>query len=131
MIALIITLVFFGLVLWIFTYFNRRNKTEETEITINNDGECCGAHEVCDIDTLLTSSEVIEYFEDEELDALAEIEPNDMNEKQMDQLMDVFYTLKEHEVAPWLRSLQLRRIELPIELREQALMIVSERRSAP
>ena len=129
MIALIITLVFFGLVLWVFTYFNRRNKTEETEITINTDGECCGAHEACDMDTLLTSSEVIEYFEDEELDALAGIEPNDMTEKQTEQLMDVFYTLKEHEVAPWLRSLQLRRIELPIELREQALMIVNERRS--
>lgn len=129
MVALIITLVFFGFVLWIFTYFNRRNKTEETEITINNDAECCGAHEVCDMDTLLTSSEVIEYFEDEELDALAEKDPKDMTEKQMDQLLDVFYTLKEHEIAPWLRSLQLRRIQLPIELREQALMIVSERRS--
>lgn len=131
MIALIITLVFFGLVLWVVTYFNRRNKTEEIEIKINNDGECCGAHEVCDMDTLLTSSEEIEYFEDEELDELAETDPKDMTEKQIDQLMDVFYTLKEQEVAPWLRSLQLRRIELPIELREQALMIVSERRTAP
>ena len=130
MVALIITLVFFGLVLWLFTHFNRRNKTEETEITINNDGECCGAHEVCDMDTLLTSSEVIEYFEDEELDELADMDPKDLNDKQMDQLLDVFYTLKENEVAAWLRSLQLRRIQLPIELREQALMIVSERRGA-
>lgn len=129
MIALIITLLFFGLVLWIFTYFNRRNKTEETEIQINMDGECCGAHEVCDMDTLLTSSEKIEYFDDEELDELSEKNPYELTEAQFNQLSDVFYTLKENEVAPWLRSLQLRRIQLPIELREQALMIVSERRS--
>ena len=44
------------------------------------------------------------------------------------QLEEVFLTLRESDVAGWLRSLQLRNIALPDELKEQALLIVRERR---
>lgn len=126
--VLLIILIVFALILMITTYLNRRNKTEETEIVINNDGECCGAHEVCDRDSLLSSGADVEYFDDEDLDALAHIAPEKLTEDQQKQLSDVFYTLKESDVAAWLRSLQLRSIQLPMSLREEALMIVSERR---
>lgn len=128
MLVLIIVLLVFGLILMILTFLNRRNKTTETEIIVNIDEECCGAHEVCDKDSLLNAGDQPEYFDDEELDKLAGIEPEKMTNEQIDQLSEVFFTLKETEVAAWLRSLQLRRIELPLELREQALLIVSERR---
>jgi hypothetical protein len=125
---LIIILVSFGLILMITTYLNRRNKTEETEIKVNNDGECCGAHSVCDRDTLLNSGTTVEYFDDEELDTLAHIPASELTPEQINQLSEIFFTLNEKDVAPWLRSLQIRNIQLPIEIREQALLIVSERR---
>ncbi len=128
MLILIIVLLVFGLILMLMTYFNRRNKTDETEIVEKYDEECCGAHVVCERDSLLNTDNKAEYFEDEELDVLADIEPDKMTKDQIEQLSEVFYTLKESDVAAWLRSLQLRRIQLPVELREQALLIVSERR---
>ncbi|MDD3078701.1 MAG: phospholipase [Paludibacter sp.] len=127
--VLIGALVFFGVLLMVLTYFNRRNKDEEPEIVVNNDGECCGAHAVCERDSLLSKNDKVEYFDDEELDVLSGVEPQNFTGEQIKQLSDVFYTLKESEVAAWLRSLQMRRIELPMELRDEALMIVSERRS--
>lgn len=126
--VLIIILVLFGLVLMLTTYISRRKKTVETEITINEDGECCGAHEVCDRESLLSTDGSVEYFDDENLDALADLQPEKFTDDQLNQLSDVFYTLQESDVAAWLRSLQVRRIQLPLELREQALLIVSERR---
>ena len=57
----------------------------------------------------------------EELDALAGIAPDDYTDAQAAMLADVFYTLKEKDVAGWLRSLQIRRIELPEDLRDEAL----------
>ena len=126
--VLIIILVLFGLILMLTTYISRRKKTGETEITINEDGECCGAHEVCDRESLLSASANAEYFDDENLDVLADVQPDKFTEDQLNQLSEVFYTLRESEVAAWLRSLQIRRIQLPLELREQALLIVSERR---
>jgi len=128
MLILVVILIAFGLLLFILTYFNRKNKNEEIEITLNEDGECCGAHEVCDRESLLAGTDKAEYFDDEELDALACISPENYTESQQKQLAEVFYTLKESDVAAWLRSLQIRRIELPVSLREEALLIVSERR---
>jgi hypothetical protein len=45
--VLIIILVLFGLILMLTTYISRRKKTGETEITINEDGECCGVSGDC------------------------------------------------------------------------------------
>ena len=128
MLILILSLVALGLILLITTNIQRRNKTEEPEVYIEPEGECCGAHAVCENDTLLSADNTIVYFDDEELDVLTDISPENYSNEQLKLLSDVFFTLKESDVAGWLRSLQMRRIHLPVELREQALMVVSERR---
>ena len=46
----------------------------------------------------------------------------------MNEFRDVLYTLQEIEVAGWLRSLQLRAINLPDALKDEAFLIVGERR---
>lgn len=133
MFALIISWVLLGLIVLVATYFQRKNKTEEAEITETDvvvNEECCGTHEVCEQDSLLNTENKIIYFDDEELDVLANVSPTDFSSEQIKQLSEVFFTLKESDVAGWLRSLQLRHIQLPIELREEALMIVSERRTS-
>ena len=128
MISLILLLVFAGLVVFTATYFNRRGKDEQNDIVINENSECCGAHEVCERDNLQIIDTKIEYFDDEELDTLAGISPDNFTKKQIESVSEVFYSMHENDVASWLRSLQLRNIQLPDFLREEALMIVGERR---
>ena len=96
--------------------------------TRSDDGECCGQHLVCERDTLLQTNAQIDYYDDEELDTLAGIDPADYSETQHTMLREVFDTLQERDVAGWVRSLQLRNIALPQDIREEALMIVRERR---
>lgn len=127
--VLIIILVVFGAMLMLVTYLNRKKKQEEVEINVQIDEECCGAHEVCDRDSLLSPDCEIIYYDDDELDAMTKINPTDYTEVQKKQFSEVFYTLKESDVAGWLRSLQLRAIELPADLKEEALLIVRERRT--
>ena len=93
-----------------------------------SDGECCGQHLVCERDTLLQTNAQIDYYDDEELDTLAGIDPADYSETQHTMLREVFDTLQERDVAGWVRSLQLRNIALPQDIRDEALMIVRERR---
>ena len=128
MISLILLLVVAGLVVFTATYFNWRGKDEQNDIVINENSECCGAHEVCERDNLQIIDTKIEYFDDEELDTLAGISPDNFTKKQIESVSEVFYSMHENDVAPWLRSLQLRNIQLPDFLREEALMIVGERR---
>ena len=93
------------------------------------DVECCGQHEVCERDSLLAAvSKKIEYYDDEELDRFRGRPSNGYNEEEVEEFREIMYTCKEDEVAGWSRSLQLRGIELPDELKDELFLIVGERR---
>lgn len=41
---------------------------------------------------------------------------------------DIFYTMQDTDVAGWVRSLMLRGISLPEEIKDEVFLIVGERR---
>ena len=47
----------------------------------------------------------------------------------VEEFSEVLYTLREVEVAGWLHSLQLRGINLPDALKDEAFLIIGERRT--
>jgi hypothetical protein len=94
-----------------------------------SEGSSCGQHEVCERDSLLAAvSKKIEYYDDEELDQFIGREGNMYTEEETEQFRDVLYTTKDDEVAGWIRSLQLRGIELPDNLKDEVFLIIGERR---
>lgn len=111
---------------WMASKNQKSNNSNAVTTTTIPDLECCGAHEVCDKETLLSTSDEIIYYDDEELDQFATISPEEYTSKQGEAFREVLYTMQEDEVAGWLRSLQLRNIQLPYDVREEALMIVAE-----
>ncbi len=96
------------------------------------DMECCGQHEVCEKESLLAAvSKSIEYYDDEELDAYRGTASDQYTEEQIEAFRDVFYTMRETDVAGWVRSLQLRGVELPDELKDEVFLVVGELRMTP
>lgn len=96
------------------------------------DMECCGQHQTCEKESLLAAvSKQIEYYDDEELDAYRGIPSDGYTVDQVEQFRDILYTMQEVEVAGWVRSLQLRAIELPDGLKDEVFLIVGERRMHP
>ena len=94
------------------------------------DMECCGQHEVCEKESLLAAvSKKIEYYDDEELDRYIGTPPDGYTAEQEDEFRNVFYTMREEDVAGWVRSLQLRGIALPDALKDEVFLIVGERRN--
>ena len=96
----------------------------------NEDDGCCGEHLVCERETLLQTNAKVEYYDDEELDQLTGIAAEDYTDEQYQMIREVFNTLKASDVPGWVRSIQLRNIQLPLDIREEALLIVVERRKA-
>lgn len=91
---------------------------------------CCGQHETCERESLLAAvSREVEYFDDEELDAFQGRPSGDYRPHEVEQFEEVLTTMREDEVPAWVRSLQLRGISLPDELKDQVLLIVGEMRS--
>lgn len=123
-------LILIGLVtlaLIAFMIFNtKKEEKSEPESLSNPNLECCGAHEICEAETLLTLKEEIIYYSDEELDRYRGISADDYNKEQIEEFRDVLLTLQMHEVTGWLKSLQLRQINIPSAIREEAFMIVEE-----
>ena len=96
------------------------------------DVECCGQHEVCERDSLLAAvSKKIEYYDDEELDKYIGTAPDAYTPEQEDEFRDVFYTMQDTDVAGWVRSLQLRGIALPDNIKDEVFIIIGERRLTP
>lgn len=94
------------------------------------DVECCGQHEVCERDSLLAAvSKKIEYYDDEELDQFIGKAGDAYTEEETEMFRDVLYTTLDVEVAGWVRSLQLRGIELPDDLKDEVFLIIGERRN--
>ena len=98
--------------------------------TVQVDSECCGQHEVCEKDSLLAGiSKGIEYYNDEELDRFRGRPSDSYSQEEADEFSEVLYTMQENEVAGWCRSLQLRGIELPDQLKDEVFLIVGEIRT--
>ena len=96
------------------------------------DSECCGQHEVCEKESLLAAvSRKIEYYDDEELDKYAGVAPDSYTPQQEDEFRDIFYTMQDEDVAGWVRSLQLRGIALPDNLKDEVYLVVGELRANP
>lgn len=96
------------------------------------DAECCGQHEICERDSLLAAvSKQIEYYDDEELDHYIGTAPDAYTPEQEDEFRNVFYTMQDTDVAGWVRSLQLRGIALPDNIKDEVFLIIGERRLAP
>ena len=96
------------------------------------DSECCGQHEVCEKESLLAAvSRKIEYYYDEELDKYAGVAPDSYTPQQEDEFRDIFYTMLDEDVAGWVRSLQLRGIALPDNLKDEVFLVVGELRANP
>jgi hypothetical protein len=93
------------------------------------DSECCGQHETCEKDSLLAAvSKDVEYYNDEELDRFRFRSSDSYSPEDVEEFQEVLYTMRNDEVAGWVRSLQLRHIELPDPIKDEVFLIIGERR---
>lgn len=134
LIIILIGVALFGLVAGYF--YNRniqkkidRGELEEAPPVVTVDSECCGQHQICEKESLLAAvSKQIEYYDDEELDRFKGRPSDGYSEEEIEEFRDILYSMQEVDVAGWSRSLQLRGIELPDELKDELFLIVGERR---
>ncbi len=127
-VLLIVFVCLGGLILFLkkYTGKNARRQIEPETTTPVADTECCGAHEICEKTGKYNPQFKPDYYDDEELDAYKGKLPDDYTEAEVAEFEEVLITMRESDVAGWLKSLQLRGIELPYSVRDKAIMILSQ-----
>lgn len=134
LIVILVGVVLFGLIAGYFYNRNIQKKIDSGELkeappVVTVDSECCGQHQICEKESLLAAvSKQIEYYDDEELDRFKGHPSDGYTEEEIEEFRDILYSMQEVDVAGWSRSLQLRGIELPDELKDELFLIVGERR---
>lgn len=81
---------------------------------------CCGRHAVCE-KGLLKAEEL--YYNDEELDRYAGKDPQEYAPEEIEEFREVLYTLRPAEVYKWGVALTQRDIALPLDLRDEWMML--------
>lgn len=120
-IAIIFALLAGGMFILRRIYGNTTTTAEEShDHHDGEDGTCCGKHTNCakgyDNSNL--------YFEDEELDRFKGVKPEDYTEADIEEFRQVLYTMREDEVENWAHCIETRGIELPVEIKEEILLML-------
>lgn len=118
--AIIFALIAIGFFILNRLYRNRTTAATEEHHDHGNDGVCCGKHTKCEKG--YDNSNL--YFDDEELDRFKEKKAEEYTDAEAEEFRQILYTMKEDEIDTWVHCLQTRGIELPIEVKDEILLIL-------
>ena len=104
------------------------NEPAQPSSNSEDGGICCGMHTVCEKTNLSPITGEVVYYDDEELDRFRGRNADEYTPEEIEEFRDVLLTLLPEDVAGWSRSIQVRGITLPTEIRDELLMIVGDLR---
>lgn len=126
MIYLIIALAALGIISAIFGLLSHNKEGGNDVIVDEGDcASCTGTNEKCEQTCMMeAATRPIEYFDDEELDRFKGRPSDQFSDEEAEAFREVLYTMRQNEVRDWTRSLTLRGIELPDQVKDEAFMMM-------
>lgn len=122
MLYLILALVALGVISAILGFISHRKGEEAPIIEGVSCNTCNGENSKCEQECMMeAATKEIEYYDDEELDTFKGRPSNEYSDEEVEQFSEILYTMKPEEVAGWNRSLILRGINLPDQLKDEVI----------
>lgn len=104
--------------------FYRRDDSAPVEAAADC-STCGGDNRRCGMDCMLEAAATgVEYYDDEELDSYSGRPSDSYTDDEAEQFRSVMLTMRQDEVAGWSRSLSLRGINAPDQIRDEMLMLI-------
>lgn len=127
MLYLVIALIILGLVTAAFSILSHpKGRAEEPLMEGVSCNTCNGENTQCEQECMMeAATKEIEYYDDEELDTFKGRQSDDYTDEEVEQFSEVLYTMKPEEVAGWNRSLILRGINLPNQLKDEVISFLN------
>lgn len=86
---------------------------------------CDGRNDKCEQDCMMeAATKPVEYFDDEELDEYKGRPSNAYSDDEADIFRNILYTMLPEEAPAWSRSLSLRGINVPDQLKPELLLMI-------
>lgn len=125
---LVLSIIILGVVVALCEKLFHRSGTDDAVVQPSSSCSTCdGTNDKCEQECMMEAAvKPVEYYDDEELDAFKGRPSSEYTDDEAEQFGYVLYTMRPDEVAGWCRSLNLRGIELPDQLKDEVVMMVSD-----
>ena len=105
-----------------------KHKEGEPDVVMPTSGDCSscdGMDDKCEqVCMMEAATKDIEYYDDEELDRFRGRPSNQYTDAEVEEFATVLYTMQPHEVKGWNRSLILREINLPDQIKDEVITMI-------
>jgi len=125
----ILAIVGMGVLVGISTWISRRNNNEP-DIIVPASGDCAtcsGIDESCEQTCMMeAATKEVEYYDDEELDRFKGRASDDFSDDEAEAFAEVMQTMRPDEVKAWNRSLILRGINMPNQIKDDYIALAHD-----
>lgn len=122
---LVVAIIVLGIVLAIAHLLTNSGDEEPPIVTKQTCATCTGDNDKCEQECMMeAATQQIEYYDDEELDRYKDRTADSYTDEEAEQFREVMETMRPDEVKGWNRSLILRQIAMPDQIKDEAVMLM-------
>ena len=121
----ILAIVVLGIIVMIGTrIFDSKGTDEPVVVPASDCSSCDGTNVKCEqVCQMEAATKPAEYYDDEELDAFRGRRSDEYNDEEATMFAEVLETLRPDEVRPWSRSLIVRGINMPDQIKDEFIAL--------
>lgn len=121
----ILAIVALGIIVMIGTrIFDSKGTDEPIVVPASDCSSCDGTNVKCEqVCQMEAATKPAEYYDDEELDAFRGRQSDEYNDEETAMFAEVLETLRPDEVRPWSRSLIVRGINMPDQIKDEFIAL--------
>ena len=123
----ILAIVGMGVIVGASTLISRHNSTEPDVVApaAGDCATCSGINDDCEQTCMMeAATKEVEYYDDEELDRFKGKESGEYTDDEAEEFSEVLYTMRPDESKGWNRSLILRGINVPNQIKDDLITMI-------
>lgn len=123
----ILAIVGMGVIVGASTLISRHNSTEPDVVApaAGDCATCSGINDNCEQTCMMeAATKEVEYYDDEELDRFKGKESGEYTDDEAEEFSEVLYTMRPDEAKGWNRSLILRGINVPNQIKDDLITMI-------
>lgn len=128
MIYFVLALFALGLITAFASFLGRKKGEEEAPLIVNDScSTCSGENDKCEQECMMeAATKDIEYYDDEELDRFRGRLSDGYTADEAEEFAEVMLTMRPEEVKGWSRSLILRGINMPNQIKDDFIALADD-----
>ncbi|QUB48723.1 hypothetical protein J5A70_06920 [Prevotella nigrescens] len=123
----ILAIVGMGVIVGASTLISRHNSSEPDVVApaAGDCATCSGINDDCEQTCMMeAATKEVEYYDDEELDRFKGKESGEYTDDEAEEFSEVLYTMRPDEAKGWNRSLILRGINVPNQIKDDLITMI-------